>query len=106
MDTLAAMLPKLIRSYAIDAIERIAEHQRNPELIDAETFLKTLGTAREQRFPGVGLGEEVRLTAPGLLAAALEVDGEMLHLVAFAEPARAGDDNDPFQSLRRLRRYR
>jgi len=106
VDTLATVLPKLIRSYAIDAIERVSEHRRNPELADAAAFLKTLGTASEQRFPAVGLGEEVRLTAPGILAAALEVDGEILHLVAFAEPARSGERNDPFQSLRRRRRYR
>lgn len=105
--TLADMLPKLIRSYAIDAIETVASHRRNPRAADAEAFIARLARADVATYPAVGLGTEVRLTGPGIIAGGLVAEERVVHLAAFAAAAETTrDDNDAggLASLRRRRR--
>lgn len=89
-ETLADMLPKLIRSYAIDAIETVESHRRNPSAISADAFISRLVNAEVETFPAVGEGTEVRLTAPGVIAGGLVTDKRVVHLAAFASPAESG----------------
>jgi len=96
-ETLADMLPKLIRSYAIDAIEQVESHRRNPSSISADAFIQRLAKADVETYPAVGLGTEVRLTAPGVIAGGLVTDERVVHLAAFSAPAesqRQGAEND------------
>lgn len=94
-ETLADMLPKLIRSYAIDAIETVESHRRNPSAISADAFIQRLAKADVETYPAVGLGTEVRLTAPGAIAGALVTDERVVHLAAFAAPAESNrNDRD------------
>jgi hypothetical protein len=81
--TLGKTLPKLVRSYALDAIDVATE--RDAPLLEQEALrfvADTLG-ARVDRFPAVGLGEDLRLAAPTLTGGALAVDGRVVHLCAF-----------------------
>ncbi|MFQ5635560.1 MAG: ARPP-1 family domain-containing protein [Gammaproteobacteria bacterium] len=89
-ETLADMLPKLIRSYAIDAIETVESHRRNPSAVSADAFISRLVTAEVETYPAVGEGTEVRLTAPGVIAGGLVTDERVVHLAAFAAPAESG----------------
>ncbi len=87
--TLAALLPKLVASYALDALEERTPAAAPPALA-AAAWLKTLVGAEAVRHAAVGLGEDIRLSGPRVAGAALEYDGAALHLSAFAAsgPAR------------------
>jgi hypothetical protein len=93
--TLGSTLPKLVRSYALDAID-VATDQAMPVLEqEALRFVADTMAARIDRFPAVGLGEDLRLAAPTLTGGALAVDGKVVHLCAFRlNPSVAGDTSD------------
>jgi len=86
-DTLLRLLPKLVRGCAIDAIEEYRESAHAPERPAVEAILGRVAGAAASAFPAVGLGEDLRLQAPGLAGGALAADGALLHLCAFNLPA-------------------
>jgi hypothetical protein len=90
--TLGAMLPKLVRSYAIDAIEWANETPSPPGRRDAEEFLDRVARAEVMSYPAVGLGTDIRLTGSGVTAGGLVVDGSVVHLAAFAAATAGGDE--------------
>lgn len=98
--TLRKLLPKLVRGAAVDALDtaepgaRALKGRQQPGLKSRPTGKSTLAAEAEQFFaalsgaashcaPGVGQGEDVRLTAPGLTAAALVDNDAVVHLSAF-----------------------
>ena len=84
-----------MRSYALDAID-VATDQAMPVLEqEALRFVADTMAARIDRFPAVGLGEDLRLAAPTLTGGALAVDGAVVHLCAFrVSPSVSGDTSD------------
>ena len=94
-ETFAEMLPKLIRSYAIDAIESVQSHRRNPSAVSADAFISKLVRAEAETYPAVGEGTEVRLSAPGAIAAALVTDERVVHLAGFSAPAEENRQGNP-----------
>jgi hypothetical protein len=58
-------------------------------LLDGEfqTFLEQLLDAATLRRPAVGLGEDLRIEAKQLVAAALVHEGKVVHLSAFVRDA-------------------
>jgi hypothetical protein len=83
-DTFAKAAAKLIRSYAIDAIERHTPGLDTRPSTDAvRTFLDEIANANVTRFKAVGLGDDLRLNGLALAGAGLEVSGQMVHIVAF-----------------------
>ena len=85
-DTLRRLLPKLVRGCAIDALEEYRESVPAPERPAVDAFLEQVAAAPAAPFEAVGLGEDLRLQAPGLTGGALAVHGELLHLCAFRLP--------------------
>lgn len=105
--TLVKMLPKLVRSFAIDALEtrRGRENRVDPEAVSR--FLDRVSAAHVDEYPGVGLGTDLRLSAP-LVAGGGLADGEQLiHLAAFSAPGPGpqGDRERPHDSRLQSRRY-
>lgn len=91
--TLASVLPKLVRGVAVDAIDlRAATHSSPAEGLPAERpadaratdFLSLAASASPHVIPAIGLGEDVRLTAPGIAGAALIHEGHLVHLGVLA----------------------
>jgi hypothetical protein len=82
-ETLASMLPKLIRSFAIDALESAGRQEHHIAAEPAARFLDRLAAADFDSYPGVGLGTDVRLSAPLVAGGGLVHDGKLIHLVAF-----------------------
>jgi hypothetical protein len=92
--TLRKLLPKLVRSYAVDAIDMAngsAPSERDRRTPVRTTiahlvpgFLAAIAAASQQRAAAVGLGEDVRVSSSGLVGAALVVDGQVLHLSGFS----------------------
>ena len=90
--TLAALLPKLTASYALDALEE-AGTDAPPPVSVVQAWLEDAARASANSHPAVGLGLDVRLSGPKLSGAALEYDGTALHLSLFAalpSPLSAG----------------
>jgi hypothetical protein len=78
--TLRAMLPKLVRSHALDALDPRRGGRPGPEGDDLGLFLEAVRGLALERYPAVGLGTEYRLSGRGLQGGALELDGTVVHL--------------------------
>lgn len=103
------MLPRLIRSYALDAVDssytRTAKKSKMSESqtdesgkTAAEEFLAKLGNSWTKRFKGVCMGENIRFMDDSLTGSALELDTRLLHLSAFSLPD--GEGETPIQNRR------
>jgi len=103
--TLASVLPKLVESHALDALDALdtlkgrnltagldaASKAMDPA--KAESWLAAIPQAVIERFPAVGEGEDWRLHGPQVTGGALVKEGQIIHLCAFH---LAGDGkNDP-----------
>jgi hypothetical protein len=81
--TLARLWPKLIRAYAIDA--RVSPGSRQVSAGEVRDWLDGVAPAREEVFKSAGLGDDVRLESPHLVAACLRVEEQPIHVEAFAQ---------------------
>lgn len=94
----SALLPKLVRSYGIDALEQSDRTTRPshppgnppsvpgaPRIEAAREFLSKLNKGYIEEHEAVGLGTDVRIAVEGIVAGGLMVDSSLLHLVAFAD---------------------
>lgn len=84
--TFAGYLERIIRSYALDAMETAGSASCVPTADDARRFLERVATASGERFSALGEGEDVRLTGEGIAGAALMADDRIIHLAGFAVP--------------------
>ena len=73
---------KLVQSYGLDALD-----QDDAAASDAQAqpsrFVEAVKAATRERFPAIGLGEDVRINGETIAGAALSLDGKLIHLVAF-----------------------
>ena len=99
-ETLHALYPRLIRSYALDALLAWDQPTHPAEL---DRFLAEARTGRATVHPAVGEGEEVRLTSPQVVAAALVAGGRAVHLALFPRPTVVYSDTGLAPSQRRRR---
>jgi len=76
------LYPKLIRSYALDAMEQ-RDTTATASIESAQGFLRELVTAEKTGFKAIGLGSDVRIRDEHLTGAALSVDDDLIHLCAF-----------------------
>lgn len=53
-------------------------------------FLSTLKKAAWERFPAIGLGEDVRINGNTIVGGGLVVDDRVIHLVAFPGSGHRG----------------
>ena len=107
-DLLGRMLPKVVRSYALDALTaRDGDSSPGPEA--AKSFLAEVAEGQVQTFPAVGAGEDLRISGPCVTGAAL-VDGDnLVHLCAFrteAEPESGNRRSGSGRIMSALRRMR
>ncbi len=82
-DTLAKLLPKLVRSYALDAIEVSGEDSPVPPADSAVGFLRQVTAAEVQESAAVGLGKMLRLQTSGIVGVGLWAEEALIHLAAF-----------------------
>ena len=92
--TLAHLLPKLVDSYAMDALEErnegagyrqgLSDEQAAELAVDtAQAFIQRVQLAKAEQYPGIGLGDTIRLQGPSLRAGALVEEGRVVHLSAY-----------------------
>jgi hypothetical protein len=85
-DTFSKAVPKLMRSYALDALESSPPSASNETDNNAvRVFLDDIESASVTRFKALGLGDDLRLNGRDFTGAALEVSGHIVHLVSFRD---------------------
>ena len=91
-ETFASMLPRLVRSYAVDVIERPISQKLSGRASQARSFLDSILKASFDDRPALGLGRDLGCVSENLVAGALLVDKVVVHLAAFSGPRsrRAG----------------
>jgi hypothetical protein len=82
----ARYLEKLVRGYALDAIETESGKALAPSEAEVRRFLDSIRGAAAERFPALGEGEDIRLTGGGVSGGALAANGRVVHLAGFAVP--------------------
>lgn len=85
----AALFPKLLRSYAVEALGR-SDADYVGSSADPPSFLRRLAAAPMTQFDSVGEGTDVRTQGSGVMASALVIRDQVLHLAAFPEMSTAG----------------
>jgi hypothetical protein len=83
-ETFDRLMGKLVSSYALDAMGSTEKQLATPSLDDVATFLKTIQSAPEAKYPALGEGEDVRIDALGLAGGALIEGDRVVHFAAFA----------------------
>lgn len=86
--TLRSVLPKLVDSYAIDAMEEIGDAGTpSPSLTEVQDLIARLSKCSVQAYTALAKGMDLRLEGEGVHAAALVADGRIAHLAAFTARA-------------------
>ena len=98
------LFPKLIKSYAMEAILDQKQAAGPQEKRDPEGFLKEAAGCEEKKYPSVGLGSDYRYEGKSIVGSALAVDGQVVHMAFFrvTESDRTGNMAD----TRQRRRFR
>lgn len=81
--TLEKILPKLVQSYALDAVDA-GQTEAKVEKAGAEKMLEEAARAVQEQFPAVGEGHDLRIRSQRLSGGALVVDEKIIHLCAFS----------------------
>ena len=87
--TLVKLWTKLVRAFALDALETGPNPAPPVTTDDVHRWVLSSAAARAEPFPSPGLGRDVRLEAPGLFGSALVIDEQPVHVALFAEPSKA-----------------
>jgi hypothetical protein len=88
--TLRRLFPKLVRSYALDALDEAGEKPEPAEKAKMLAWMETLAAAPAFSQPGVGLGKDVRFQGLGVSGAGLWALERYIHLCAFATQGQPG----------------
>ena len=81
-ETLRKMLPKLVRSWAMDSLA-VAHDGEAPQGEEVARRLGELASVSLSEHPAVGLGRELRFESPHITGGALVHEGRVVHLCAF-----------------------
>ncbi|MEE4279106.1 MAG: DUF6569 family protein [Halieaceae bacterium] len=90
--TLTALLPKLVESSALDAVDAGQADGATGDRAAAQRFLDMVAAAQLQRFPAIGEGEDLRLVSPAVAGGALMAEARLVHLCAFATATAPAED--------------
>ncbi|MEP7286083.1 MAG: DUF6569 family protein [Chloroflexota bacterium] len=81
-ETLRTLWPKLMRIYALDAVEHKTEAAE--PTADAKQFLESAQNAKDETYDSVGLGKDVRLTSDQVTGSGLLWDDKLIHASLFS----------------------
>jgi hypothetical protein len=94
-DTLRTYMPKILRSYALDALANQTAAPVKTSDAEAERLLDSILELDAKSFPAIGLGDDLRIDSPTITGGALAHEGRVIHLAAFhtalPQPVRGPD---------------
>lgn len=90
--TLQKLLPKLVRSNALDAIEIPLVADKIADRDKVSRFFDKLKGSKADSFPALGVGEDIRFSGGELTGAALVAEGRIIHISVFQIPSE-GDES-------------
>lgn len=97
-DTFEKLKSKLVRSYALDAIETPTKEKKETTKKEALSFIDILSSSQSKEFPAVGLGKDLRFESEMISGGALVSDGRVVHLGAFPITAESPTGRSPRRS--------
>ncbi len=99
-DVLSHLWQKLIKSYAMEALELKGEKKgRKKEVQSLELIITDLINAVISDFQSIGLGRDVRMKSTRFLAAGLVYEKNVLHLVSFQGEEQASNNREARNSI-------
>jgi hypothetical protein len=81
--TMRRLFPKLLRSYALDALDTRAADVPKPPREVVAALLRAVTEAPASAHPAIGLGKDVRITGHGVTGAALYEGDRYVHICGF-----------------------
>jgi hypothetical protein len=105
LDSAYALLhPKLVKSYAMEAILQKSPKTEKPDVERAKDFLKEASQCKEKKYESVGKGWDHRFEGKTLVGSALKVERKVIHMAFFriTESEKAGN----IAGFRRRREFR
>jgi len=98
------LFPKLVKSYAMEAILDQKQAAEQPGQQNPQDFLNEAAACGEKKYPSVGQGSDYRYEGTSIVGSALTVDGHVIHMAFFrvTESDLAGD----MAATRQRRRFR
>lgn len=82
-DTFSKVLPKLIRSYALDAVEVKTAETEPPRREDMDKFVEQVMSAKQITAQAIGVGTDIRLDSQEVAGGALAACDRIVHLCTF-----------------------
>jgi hypothetical protein len=98
-ETLRTYLPKILRSYALDALANQTVTPVKTSDAEVERLLESILELDAKSFPAIGLGNDLRIDSPNITGGALTHEGRVIHLAAFqtslpeSKPGPTGSDD-------------
>jgi hypothetical protein len=88
----ALLHPKLVKSYAMEALLLKPPRTEKPQIETAKEFLKGASRCKEKKYKSVGKGYDFRFEEKNLVGSALKVKKNVIHMAFFsiAEGEKAG----------------
>jgi hypothetical protein len=84
---------KLVRSYALDAIESHRPVESAPGISPTLAFIESVTAAEPRAYPALGLGQDIRLESDEIDGGALLHEDRFVHLCAFGR-SRVEDESE------------
>lgn len=107
------LFPKLVKSYAMEAILLAERRKRGrgkgdankarvmPTADEAREFMKRAASCEEKKYESVGLGWAYRYAGPGIVGSALAVDEKVVHMAFFSVAEAEASGSMAGTSMRR-----
>jgi hypothetical protein len=80
----APLHPKLVKSYAMEALMKKTPSKGLPEPDKAKEFLKEAGQCKEKKYKSVGKGDDHRFEGKHLVGSALKFQKKVIHMAFFS----------------------
>jgi hypothetical protein len=96
--------PKLVKSYAMDAILQDTKFSDAPDVGKAEVFIREAQKCKEKKYESVGQGWDYRYEGKALVGSALKLENQVIHMAFFT--ITDSDKAGKIASSRRRTRFR
>jgi hypothetical protein len=103
-DAFSQVFPKLIKSYAMDALLEKRDSQKTPNRMEPAAFLAGLQQCRESRFESPGVGYDYRYEGNQCVGSVLVYEEHPVHLAFFG--LDSNEREAPMAGFQRRRQFR